>query len=254
VLAGKRVLITRTAEQSAAFSQAIRDLGGQPVIFPVIEVLPPESWAPLDEALARLSTYRWLVLTSRNGVTAVGERLAALGLALTHYPDLRVAVVGTATQAALAALGRSPDLLPPEFRGAALPAALGPVLHPGDRLLLPRGNLADPALPVALRSLDVHVDDLIVYRTVRPQVDASPVLADLAAGRIDYVTFTSATTVENLVYLVGGPDQLRRTRIACIGPETSKAATALGLQVDLVADRATVGSLAAAIARDAQND
>jgi uroporphyrinogen III methyltransferase/synthase len=252
VLAGKRVLITRTAEQSIELAQAIRDLGGETIIFPVIEILPPESWLPFDDALTRLATYQWLVLTSRNGVTAVGERLAALGHTLADYPALRVAVVGTATQAALAALGRSPDVLPPEFRGAALPAVLTPLLRPGDRLLLPRGDLADPALPDALRSLAVQVDELIVYRTARPQADAAPLRAELAAGRVGYVTFTSSTTVENLIHLLGGTDWLKGTAIACIGPETRKAAEAFGLHVEVMADRATSGSLATAIARHHQ--
>jgi len=253
VLTGKQVLITRSAEQSKSLAQGIREMGGTPVLFPVIEILPPDSWAAVDEALSRLATYHWLVFTSRNGVAAVGERLTALGLALTDFPDLKLAVVGTPTQAALAALGRSPDVLPLEFRGAALPAAMTPFLRRGDQLLLPRGDLADSFLPDTLRAKGIHVHELIAYRNVRPQVDTSALVADLASGRIDYATFTSSTTVVNLVELLGGAGILARTKIACIGPETKRVAESLGLRVDLVADQATSSSLVMAIARHAQN-
>ncbi len=253
VLAGKRVLITRSADQSTALERAILDLGGRPILFPVIVILPPESWSALDHALTRLSTYQWLVLTSQNGVTALGQRLAALDLALADFPALRVAVVGTSTKGVLATLGRSPDLVPLEFRGTALHEALAPLLRHGDRLLLPRGDRADHELPKQLEDLGVWVDAVVVYRTDRPKVDAAPLLADLATGQIDYVTFTSSTTVENLILLLGGTDPLQRARIACIGPETKKTAEALGLRVEVMAEQATSAALAMAIAKHAQH-
>jgi len=232
----------------------VRALGGEPVEFPLIDIAPPESWEPLDAAIAGLAHYRWVILTSANGVEAFGGRLTAAGRDPTHLPlHLRVAAVGTATARALQALGMPVDLVPPEYRGAALPGALAPLVAPGDRILMPRGDLADPALTERLQELGAVVDDLVAYRTVAGTGDVAGLVQALDAGTIDYVTLTSSSTVVGLLACLGGPLPLERVRIACIGPETAKAAGAAGLTVHVLAPRATVESLAAAIAADAQS-
>lgn len=251
-LAGRRILITRARTQASALVEAVRALGGEPVEFPLIAIAPPESWAPLDEALAGLERYRWVVVTSANGVAALDGRLRAAGLEPTRLPPaVRVAAVGAATARALEALGMRVDLVPPEFRGAALPGALAPLLAPGDRILMPRGDLADPALAESLRVLGAQVDDLVAYRTVAGEGEAATLLAALVAGAVDYVTLTSSSTVTGLLGRLGGPGPLAGVRIACIGPETAKTAAAAGLTVHVLASEATVASLVAAIAQDA---
>lgn len=253
-LAGRRILITRARSQASALAEALRALGGEPVEFPLIAIAPPESWAPLDAAVAGLASYRWVVVTSGNGVEALGGRLRAAGGDPARLPPgLRVAAVGAATAQALEMLGMRVDLVPPEFRGAALPGALAPLLAPGDRILMPRGDLADPALADRLRALGAQVDDLVAYRTVAGEGEAAQLLADLAGGTIDYVSLTSSSTVAGLLERLGGPGPLAGVRIACIGPETARTATAAGLTVHVLAPEATVVSLAAAIAQDAES-
>lgn len=213
----------------------------------MIAIADPESWAPIDEAIARLERYAWLVLTSANGAERFFGRLQGRGL-----PEhVRTAVVGTATARALERFGVTPQVIPPAFRGAALPGAMAPLLRPGDRVLMPRGDLADPALAERLQALGAVVDDLVVYRTVPDRSgDLAALLADLEAGAIHYATFTSGSTVTNLLHLLGNPALLRHTRVACIGPETERAAAAAGLTPAVVAAEATLDGLVEAIIED----
>lgn len=247
-LSGRRVLVTRAKAQASALSEQIRAAGGEPVELAVIRIAPPDSWEPLDAAIERLAEYRWLVLTSANGVESFVSRLPAPG---ALPPGLRVAAVGSATARALAAAGIRVDLIPPEYRGAALPGAMAPLLAPGDRVLMPRGDMADPALAERLAALGAVVDDVVAYRTLTGGPDDAAVIAALESRSMDYVTFTSSSTVTGLLQVVGGPARLAGARIACIGPETAKAAQSSGLTVHLVAKEATVPGLVAALIEDA---
>ncbi len=230
--------------------ERIRALGGVPFLFPVITIADPESWAPLDDAVAQIHRYQWLVITSPNGAERFAARLAAAGKdgqALTH---LKVVAVGTSTAKRLEGLGIGVDLTPREFRGAALPDAMKPLLRPGDRVLMARGNLADPATAEAIRALGAEVDDVVAYRTLLDGGDLEGLKRALAAGQIHYATFTSGSTVRNLIVRLGGTELLTGVRIACIGPETAKVAKEMGLPVHLVADPHTVDGLIDAIVAD----
>lgn len=249
-LFGCCVLVTRAKSQASALVDAIDDLGGRTFEFPAITTAPPESWAPLDEAIAAIDRYRWVVITSPNGAEHFHSRLMASGKDVRALAHLKVAAVGTATEGALAAAGIRADLIPREFRGAALPAALAPHLQPGDRVLMARANLADPAVAAELRALGAEVDDVVAYRTLLEGGDVTALKAALARGEIHYATFTSSSTVTNLLERLGGADSLAGVRIACMGPETKKAAEAAGLTVHVLARQVTIDGLVTAIIQD----
>lgn len=246
-LAGKRILVLRARAQAAAFVAQIEALGGEAFLFPVITIADPEDWAPLDAAIGRLERYRWLVITSPNGAERFVGRLAACD---RHLVGVRVAAVGTATAEALAERGVTVDLLPREFRGRALPAAMAPYLQPGDRVLMARGDLADPALTEGLTALGAVVDDLIAYRTLPYGDDPAELKDRLARGEIHYAALTSGSTVQNLLGQVGGPAALRGVRVTCIGPETAATAERLGLSVNGIAQPHTLQGLLNAIILD----
>lgn len=249
-LRGRRVLILRPPEQAERFIRAVAELGGEAVAYPVIQIVDPLDWAPLDEAIAHLERYRWLVITSTNGAARFAARLATAG---RQVPDgVFVAAVGTATARALAAQGIRVDRMPQSFVGRAIPEALAGDLAPGDRVLLARGDLANPALATALAELGAVVDDLVAYRNVPVRGDAAGLRERLAAGEIHYVAFTSGSTVHNLLDQLGGPDGLGRARVACIGPETAAAAAALGLPVHCMAETYTMDGLLRAIVADCE--
>jgi uroporphyrinogen III methyltransferase/synthase len=248
LLSGKQILVLRSRTQAGALVGAIEAAGGRAFAFPVIRIADPEDWGPLDEAIGRLERYRWLVITSPNGAERFVARLHTLGGDAARLP--RVAAVGSATAATLAHLGVRVDLVPPEFKGKALPGALEPHLRPGDRVLLARGDLADKALVGGLEALGAVVDDLIAYRTLPTDEDPAELKRLLAEGAIHYAAFTSGSTVRNLLTVLGGPAALAGVRIACIGPETEAVARRLGLPIHCTAKVYTVDGLIEAIVDD----
>ncbi|MDF2629347.1 MAG: uroporphyrin-III C-methyltransferase [Symbiobacteriaceae bacterium] len=249
-LAGRCVLVTRARSQAGALVERVEALGGRVWAFPVISVADPESWEPLDEAIGRIGEYGWLVITSPNGAEKFAGRLGAGGGVAPALGHLKVVAVGPATARALAARGIRTDLMPAEARGAALPAAMAPHLAPGDRVLMARANLADPAPAEALRALGARVDDVVAYRTLAEGGDVEALQVALRRGEIDYVTLTSSSTVSNLIERLGGAHWLDGVRVAVMGPETRKAAEAAGLTVHVVAQEVSLDGLANALALD----
>lgn len=250
-LAGIGVLVTRAKAQAGSLQTQISALGGAVWELPVIATADPLDWAPLDDALTHLDRYGWLVVTSANGAQQVARRLQHLGIAT---PRVRIAAVGSATAQALEQARLQVDLLPSTFRGASLAEALAGHLRPGERILFARADIADPAPANKLRALGYAVDDLVAYRTVLQAPDATAVLQALAAGRIQYVTLTSSSTVGGVVNALGGRAPLAHVRVAVIGPETAAAAVAAGLTVHVQAAQATIASLVQALVADRATD
>lgn len=226
-LAGRRVLVTRPRAQAEAFVAALEAAGAVAVLMPLIAIAPPDDPAAAEGALDRLASYDWLVLTSANGARTFGERWATRGLAFPATP--RVAAIGPRTAAAARAAGLPVYAQPAEFRGAAVPEALGDLR--GKRVLLPRTDIGREETPAALAAAGAIVDDVVFYRTIAAQPDPEALRA-LRAG-VDILTFMSPSAVEAFVALLGADAVPLATRatVACIGPVTADAARAAGLPV-----------------------
>jgi uroporphyrinogen III methyltransferase/synthase len=249
-LTGATVLVTRAKSQASALVDQLQAQGAAVWEFPVITIADPESWAPLDAAIAQLAQYRWLVITSPNGAEKFAARLTAGGKGPADLAGVKVAAVGSTTAKTLRGLGIEPALIPPEFRGGALPDAMAPHLQPGDRILMTRANLADPAVAERLRALGCEVDDVIAYRTLLEGGDVAALRDALRHGEITYVTLTSSSTVNNLIDRLGGVEWLSGVRVAVMGPETRRAAVAAGLAVSVMAEEVSVSGLVNAIVVD----
>lgn len=260
-LFGKRVLVTRSREQASVLSRRLRELGAEPVELPTVAFKPPDDYSPLDAAIQRIQQYDWTIFTSANGVRAFMERLWTLGRDARSLARVRLAAIGPATATALEQCRLRADYMPDQYVAEAMAAGLGDVR--GQRILLPRADSARPALALALREAGAMVDEVTAYRTVlRDQ--ASEVSEDfgslsttsqnvrqmLAENQIDVVTFTSSSTVRNLVALLGDAEPLRGALIACIGPITAGTAREMGLRVDMVAEEYTVDGLIEVLIRE----
>ena len=259
-LAGKTVIITRTRGQSPALVGPLTDLGAHVLAAPTIQVLEPEDCSPLDEALGRVQSYDWLVFTSANGVDAAAQRLGGAGRQLAgqatgDLAGVRIAAVGSATAAALQArLGRQADLVPPRAVAAALAEELirQHGIH-GQRILLLRADIARAELPERLRQAGASVTDVAAYRTQPVEAWPAPAWAALRQGAGDWITFTSASTVRNLVQLLGDEQHLlKQVRIASIGPITSAAVRELGFDVAAEAEPCDIAGLIDALVAAAQ--
>lgn len=244
-LAGRRVLVTRPQEQSEGLFKHLHALGAEPILFPVIAIVPPEAGGPLDQAIARLADYDWIIFTSINGVEHFWARLPEdIGIRspLAAVANLKIAAIGPVTAEALRRRGAQVHLMPDEYRAEAILEVIGDVT--GLRILLPRADIARPALADGLRARGAHVVEVPAYRTVRG--NPSPAAFDALCAGVDVITFTSSSTVRNFVSLTDGVDY-GRPLIACIGPVTAATAHELGLPVDVVAEEYTIDGLLEAL-------
>jgi uroporphyrinogen III methyltransferase / synthase len=256
-LGGRTVMITRARAQAAEFAAALEEAGARVVACPTIEIVAPESYAELDEAIENLFGYDWLVFTSANAVEHFLRRLEALGKEASELDSLRVCAVGDATSERLVAARVHVDVVPRKFQAEGVFAALEDYL--GGRgqfanlnFLLPRAAVARDFLPRALEAAGARVDCVTAYRTVRPETtDRARVEALLVGGGVDCVTFTSSSTVHNFAQLFDTRDLrglLAGVRVACIGEVTARTAADYGLRADIIPSESTAAALARAVA------
>jgi uroporphyrinogen-III synthase len=269
-LEGIRIAITRAEEQADGLAERLRALGAKVEVCPAISFAPSEDFARLDAALRQLATYDWLILTSANGVRAVFQRLAQLGLAFANpirsalpimpsaavggrpspvgHTAPRLAAIGPATAAELERHGLRPGFVPSAYVAEAILEEIGDVA--GQRILLPRADIARKTLAEGLRAKGATVDDMSAYRTL-PGEGARRLAPLLRARQVDAITFTSSSTVRFLLEGLDAAGLARREALAllaamavvCIGPITAATAHELGLRVDAVAEEYTSDGL-----------
>jgi uroporphyrinogen III methyltransferase/synthase len=251
-LFGRTVLVTRTPEQAGPFSKILESYGAEPVCFPLIKTVPPESLKPIDRAIKKISSYDWAIFTSVNGVKYFSERLPQLEKDIRELKGVKICAIGPRTAESIKALGIRVDLTPKEFRAEAIIQALGRGGIRGKRFLLPRAAEAREVLPEEIKRLGGAIDVVAVYRTIKPGKGASELKEMLTEGRIDCVTFTSSSTVTNFAktFKKGELGELLKgVKIACIGPITADTARGWGLGVDIMPRKYTTKALAEAMAK-----
>jgi len=229
-------------------SRLLSECGAHPVELPAIGIQAIQDTAALDEAISNIGDYGWIVFTSVNGVEAYFQRLYELKLDSRALGGLKVAVIGPATARAVEKQGIIPDYVAEVYTSEGLVAGLKSRDIAGQRFLLPRADIADEELAEGLKRLGAEVHEVAVYRTVRAATAISRAKEMLISGQIDVVTFTSSSTVSNLVAAFDGEQpRIDNARVACIGPKTADTAARAGLKVDIIAGEHTVPGLVAAI-------
>jgi len=248
-LFGRTVLVTRSRKQASRLSARLAEMGAEVIEAPTIDILPPESFEPMDQAIRRLEKFAWAAFTSPNGAEGFFRRLDLLGLDVRALGGVKVAAVGEATAEALRERGVRADLVPPAFTTEALGQALiGALESRKARVLLARSDLADPALTEALRQAGAKVEEVVAYRTARPAGLGEEALAALRRRGVDWITFTSSSTVENFLALAEDDQiDLSAVKPASIGPVTSRALRRHGLEPAAEAQPYTIDALADAI-------
>src|SRR5579875_1249463 len=197
----RAVVVTRDEPRDGPLSASLRARGLEVLWWPVVRISPPEDPRPLEDALARIADFDWIVFTSRHAVETVASRVTfPLRGSVAH---VRVAAVGAATDAALRARGWDPEVTPAEPGAEALIAALAPHITPGARVLFPASSRALPALGGGLRRLGARVTQVEAYRNDAAPIDVSGCRAAIDSGAIGAVTFTSPSCVDELARALG---------------------------------------------------
>lgn len=237
---GWRVLLT--GADTGELAEHLRDAGAEPIEIPTIAIRPA-SVEEVDQAIDRLESYDWVVLTSANGVRALFGRLAEKDRSVPPGP--RWAAVGPKTKAALEAEGVEVEFVPPAGTGSAIPAGLGDL--EGRNVLLPRARMATRDLPDVLRRLGAHVDEVTAYETVEGPEESRPrLLRELSRG-FEAIVFMSGSTVRGLVSLIADEVAALDAAIVCIGPVTARVAEAAGVRPTAVAEHRTPSGVLTAL-------
>ena len=248
-LSGKTILVTRAAGQSSQFSQLLQQQGATVIEMPGLAIVPPSSWAALDEAIAHLLEYDWLILTSANAVEYFFARLANQNKDARAIAGVKIAVVGEKTAQVLKQYGLKPDFIPSEFVADAI-ASHFPEPLKGKKVLFPRVETGGREVLVQqLSAKGAEVVEVAAYQSTCADSFDPIALEALKQGVVDVLTFASSKTVKcfhQLLTTSSGVD-LERICIASIGPQTSKTCQQLLEKVDIEATEYTLEGLTTAI-------
>jgi uroporphyrinogen III methyltransferase/synthase len=250
-LFGQRILITR--EHSEGY-ESLEELGAEIIEFRTIEIVPPEDWAELDNAIDKIESYNWLILTSANGVKFFFRRLFEKEKDIRDLKGIKICAVGTKTAETINKFGIKVDLVPEEFNAEGLikmisrqtpVGANGRSPLQGMKFLLPRAEVAREILPEKIKELGGEIDVVTAYRAVKPETHGKRLKRFLKEGKITIATFTSAATFNNFIEIAGedAEDLLKDVAITVIGPVTAKAIEKAGLKVSIMPKEATIEAM-----------
>jgi uroporphyrinogen III methyltransferase / synthase len=252
-LSGRRIVVTRSSEQAAELIDMLEERGAEAIPAHAIRIAAPDDPAALDAACAQAGSYDWIIFTSVNAVEYFMARLLAMAdVRVLH--GVKLCAVGPSTAARLQRYGLRVDLMPAEYRADGVREALGAAGSlKGQRILMPRADIARERLGEELREAGAEVTDAIAYRTLPGDSERGSdydIYRMLLDRQIDAVTFASASAVRNFVDMLGreqAADLLRTTVVASIGPVTAEAAQQLGIATTVMPRRYTIPDLVDAV-------
>jgi uroporphyrinogen III methyltransferase/synthase len=185
-----------------------------------------------------------IIFTSINGVQAFFERLKVLKIDIRKIGEAKIYAIGSATKEALEAKGVLVDKIPEVYTAEGVLEAVKELIQAGDRVLLPRADIARKVLTEGLRAMGALVEEIDIYRTTIPSFKREDLLEILKVP-VDCITFTSSSTVRNFMEILGEENKeiIKDSKLAAIGPITSHTAKTLGLEIAIEAEKYTIEEL-----------
>lgn len=247
-LHGKTVLVTRPQSRAGTLSEELAGLGARVIPYPCIETEEITDNNPAKDAILNVAAYSWLVFTSPAGAEALGHILEELELDARALAPVKIAAIGKATAEALHKIGLRADFVPDTYDAAHLAKGLCRYAPKGEKVLLLRAEIGTETLTEVLENAGIPFDDIPAYRTHYRSRNSKDVAKLLNRGVVDYVTFTSASTVTGFVQSLEGVD-FTKVRGVCIGASTEAAAKQYGIQT-ICAEKAEISALIDAILKE----
>jgi uroporphyrinogen-III synthase len=249
-LRGKRVVVTRAAEQSESLAQALRQKGALPVLMPMVAFAPPDDLAMLDEAIRGMAQCDWVFLTSQNALRALQERSESQGIPLPHAARAtKVAAVGPATAEAARTAGLKIEYVAVKHQATALAEELAEQIR-GKSVLLPRSDRANPELLEKLKGFGARVKEVVAYKTLRPGDELLAKAEKMLKDGADAVLFFSPSAVHHFEELLGQDRFVvlsRHTLFTAVGPVSEQALRAAGVERIKMARDTTVDAVLEAL-------
>lgn len=252
-LFGKTIVTTRARSQASKLSKQLEELGANVIEFPTIRIEAIEPNPALDEKLEKLGSYQYIIFTSQNTVKLFFEKLLGSGKDVRALAGIKVLSVGPATAEALKQYGIIADLMPKRFVSESVCELLQDKLHTTDRILIPKAVQTREILEQTLKQYAV-VETVNLYENVMDDSPKSGILEKVANQTIDYITFTSASTVKNFLELVGKEhlEAINKCKLIAIGSVTAKTMNENGLHVYAQPDYYTIDKMVECILKDQQ--
>jgi uroporphyrinogen-III synthase len=231
-LLDRKILVPRGKNQAKSFSRLVERYGGIPIEIPLISFRPIKTGSDLETIIEHLDTYDWIIFTSN---VTVDTFMSFVQQEKIHsFP--KIAVIGERTKSVLLRKGVKVDFVPTQYVAETFVEEFLPTVNKGDRILLPKGNLARNLIGQSLRNHGAFVDEIIVYETFLPQESRSKLAHMLSTEELDILLFTSPSTVDHFMSVVLEhqlQSRLHHCIIGCIGPITHEKILSKGLQVHI---------------------
>ncbi len=253
-LFGKGIVVTRPEAQSAEFADLLYEEGARVISFPTIKIVPPDNFADLDGAIENIEEYDWIIFTSVNGVRYFFERIFHLGKDSRDLKGVSICAIGPATSRAVENHGIHVDLIPESYISESVVSAFEKAGGAEKKILIPRAEVARDIIPESLTAMGADCDVITTYHTISSGMKREDFQEIAERDRIDIITFTSPSTVDNFIDIVGRENISEDAIIACIGPVTKKAAEGVGLTVHIMAQSYTVEGMVDAMIDYLQED
>jgi uroporphyrinogen III methyltransferase/synthase len=247
-LFGRGIVITRPEKQADDLARLLINEGANPIHFPTIKIVPPPDWHDLDAAIKKLEDYDWLIFTSANGVAFFFERLFAKKKDIRDLKDIKICCIGPATAQQVESKGIRVDLVPEKFISEGILESFSGINLGGKKILIARAAKARDVLPAGLKKLGAKVNVVTAYVTVNSGKKKKELETLFKENQVDVITFTSSSTVNNFVKIMGRNFSLPKgVKIACIGPVTAATAARAGFSVDIHQEEYTMEGLVQAL-------
>jgi len=252
-LFGKKIVVTRAREQASKLVKILEEEGAQVIEFPTIEIVEPDDYTELDRAIENIKSYNWIIFTSVNGVKFFLNRLKYHKKDVRVLEGINICAIGPKTAEIFENFGIIPDFIPEKYQAEFIIEGLKKIGIKGKRFLLPRAKVAREILPEKIKEEGGDIDVVTVYKTVMPEVNKDEVIEFLRNEEIDYITFTSSSTVKNFIEMIDNRlELLKNVKLVSIGPITSETIRSYGLTPAIEAEKFTIEGIKEAILKDVQ--
>jgi len=246
-LFGKNIVITRAENQAADFYDLLTSFGANVIEFPTIETVDVKTFNKIDKAIREIKKYNYIIFTSVNGVNYFFSRVFKKNLDSRIFYGKKIVAIGEKTGSELRKYGITPDILPSKYTAEGILTKLDRSEIKKSSFLIPRAKIARDLIPKTLRKLNCTVTVVECYETVIPKIKNSAkkeFIEMLKSNSIDLVTFTSSSTVTNMLKLLGKESHLlNNTKLASIGPITSDTLITSGFNPEITAKKHTIEGL-----------
>lgn len=247
-LFGKNIMVTRSRTQNSSIVEKIIDLGGNPIEVPTIRIDKIENNTELENEINNIKNYTYLILTSKNAVDIFFDKLEEMNLDTRVLANLKVCAIGSSTANEIKSRGIIADIVPKSFVSESLFEELKDKLTKSDNILIPRAKNARDYLVDKLSKI-CNVKEVYTYESIVDFSKKDEILDILETKELDFITFSSSSTVRNFVEIIGQDNlnKINNFKVISIGPITSSTAKELNINVYKEAKKATIDSIVEAI-------